>query len=211
MKATAPEKGDPAIAVVEANLGRSFNLMALVIYDDACLEPRYLRFIAAGGPAHAFAPRALKITVLGCLTCLPQVDTAADALVVVKKLLADQAGNILKASRSLFDVLLPFLARHFGRELERNYSSDHGNLSLFKKNSSTVIGPRQPTNRFDPYKRRHIRGCSSASEVKQTLRLMAGMTAINPKRTCSRTGPPPNLLCFPDKNGVALALGHGCF
>src|SRR5262249_51942757 len=45
-------------------LGRSFNLMALVIYDDACLEPSYLRFIAAGGLAHAFAARALEITVL---------------------------------------------------------------------------------------------------------------------------------------------------
>jgi len=71
-------EGDPAIAVVEENLGRSFNLTALVIYDDACLELRYLRFIAAGGPAHAFAPS--KITVLGCLTCLPQVDTAAAPL-----------------------------------------------------------------------------------------------------------------------------------
>ena len=58
MKATAPEKGDPAIAVVEANLGRSFNLMALVIYDDACLEPRYLRFIAA--ISGSLPPEALR-------------------------------------------------------------------------------------------------------------------------------------------------------
>src|SRR5262245_55871031 len=82
------------------NLSFSFNLMALVIYDGACLEPSYLRFIASGGLAHAFAPRSLEITVLCRLTCLPQIDTAADALFIVEKLLADQAGNILKASRN---------------------------------------------------------------------------------------------------------------
>src|SRR5262249_17283497 len=34
----------------------------------------------------------------------------------------------LKASGNLFDVLLPFLARHFGREPECHNSSDHGNF-----------------------------------------------------------------------------------
>src|SRR5215467_640815 len=111
-------------------LGRSFNLTALVIYDDACLEPSYLRFIAAGGLADALAPRAPEKTVLGRLTCFPQIDTAADTPVVVKKLLADQAGNVLKPHRGLFNVLLPFLTRHFGWEFECHNGSDHGNFFL---------------------------------------------------------------------------------
>src|SRR5262245_17045464 len=107
--------------------------MVLVIYNDACLEPRYFRLIAARGLAHVLGPGAFVVTVLGRLTCLPQVHAAANTLVVIKELLADQAVNILKARRSLFDVLLPFLARYSGRELERNNRSDHDTLSLSRE------------------------------------------------------------------------------
>jgi hypothetical protein len=72
---------------VERSSVRSFDLMALVIYDDACFEPRYLGFIAARGLSHVFTPGAFIITVLRRLVRLP--DTAADTLVVVKELLAD--------------------------------------------------------------------------------------------------------------------------
>ena len=59
--------------------------MAFVVHDDARLEPGNLGLIAAGGLAHVFAPRAFVVTGFGRLAGLPQVDAAANTVVVVKE------------------------------------------------------------------------------------------------------------------------------
>ena len=140
--------------------------MALVIYDDACLEPSYLRLIASGGLAHAFAPRAFEITILGRLTCLPQVDTAADTLVVIQELFADQAGYILKTRRSLFDVLLPisrgiFRAAVFYVTTAVIMAISPFSLMAICAPRDTAAGPQDTTPPYLPC--HEIRHCGSLS------------------------------------------------
>ena len=71
--------------------------MAFVVHDDARLEPGNLGLIAAGGLAHVFAPRAFVVKGFGRLAGLPQVDAAANTVVVVKELLADQTRHVLES------------------------------------------------------------------------------------------------------------------
>ena len=97
-------------------LVRDFDLVALVIDNHGRLEPSDV-WLAEGDCGNRIFPRTT-------VTRLRRFAVAAVAVVVVEKLLADETWNFLKTRRNGFVVFAPFLAGHFGRQLERNYSCD---------------------------------------------------------------------------------------